>query len=150
MEFGRNSSLNFYKKDDLLYPCDSIDQVYSFSCGRSQPNLLMSRFNLSFKAISDICLSSSNFEFQRGCFSSLGFISAQNRRTSELIIYDCSQIDDLDFKSICLNSASGELIFQNIPNWQTEAPKICNFQSGEKRDQCFRILEDIKRDYKRS
>lgn len=150
MEFTRNSSSNFYKNDDPLFPCNILDSEFVFACGRNQPNVMMTRLNIKFEDVSNICLGSENQDFKLACFDSLGFIAAQGNPDSKSIILSCSLIKDEQFMSRCAQAAAGELIFQNVPRWQEESYMVCENLEEEYAKQCRKYLDSIKRDYNRS
>lgn len=150
MEFARNASANFYKRDNPLYPCDTILVEYLIACGRNQAMVMKDRFKFDFTEIGKTCLRHSSSDFKSACIDSLGFIIAQKSLgDADLIILECNKIEAQGFRAKCLRASAGEVIFQNMPNWRETSSKICSVLEGENSKTCKDYLETIKRDYNR-
>lgn len=148
MEFVRSAPESFYKKEDVLYPCDSLEKdfgyAYSFSCGRNQPSLLMGRFKISFDEVSSICLSSSSKPFKEGCIEALGFHLA-GTLDPKSIIEGCSLLGE--FATVCTTKAAGELVFQNAPDWKAKSQILCDSLSDF--EECLDYVNTLSSEYKR-
>jgi len=150
MEFSRNAVPNFYKTDDPLYPCDSLDEKFVFSCGRNLPVVLITRFNKSFDDVINICNMAQSQNLKNSCFDALGFNAvARSQNNPDIIIDLCGKIENQEFKTRCIKAAAGELIFQNLPNWKENAPKVCNTLSDDAKNFCLDYLQTIIKDYQR-
>lgn len=151
MELSRNAVDSFYRKDDPLFPCTSLEAKYQYTCGRNQPSVLAERFQKSYQEIATICESAKKGDLRTACFVSLGF-QAVYKVSSEpdKIIGSCHVIDDKDFQFQCTSAAAGELIFQNMANWQINAPYICNSLTDEElKTSCLEHLRTIEENYNR-
>ncbi len=151
MEFVRSAPENFYKKEDLLYPCNSLENefayAYSFSCGRNQPSVLMSRFKMGFNDVVGACSSSSSTPFKQACFDALGFSLAATLDTNK-IISGCLTIEENEFVLRCIKSAAGELVFQEVPNWEEKSGTVCkSLESG--RNECLQYIDKLISEYGR-
>lgn len=150
MEFSRSASESFYKGDNPLYPCDDLENkfgyAYSFSCGRNQPTMLMGRFKLGYDDVVKICLDSKSKPFKEACFDSLGFSLASNP-DPDLIIQNCQKIKEEEYAVRCTKSVAGELIFQDVPNWQQISPQICGSLSKDYASDCNLYLDQLKTQY---
>ncbi|OGE33630.1 hypothetical protein A3C59_00100 [Candidatus Daviesbacteria bacterium RIFCSPHIGHO2_02_FULL_36_13] len=153
MEFARGASSSFYPLSDRLSPCSNLREefgdLYSFACGRNQPEVLMQRFNLSFEEVIDICSTSDDAQFKSACFDTLGFKLANTANSPDGIIAGCSKINDAEFMARCTEAAAGELIFQEVPGWQTKAPFVCNFLKSPFYESCHQHLQRLIQDYHR-
>ena len=111
MEFVRSAPAGFFKKDDPLFPCDSLEKdfgySYSFSCGRNQPSLLMGRFNMGFDGVIAVCRSSSSTPFKQACFDALGFSLAATM-TEPAVTHSNAIIETL--APLALTAATGEVV----------------------------------------
>lgn len=145
MEFERGATADFYKKDDLLYPCDTVSQEFVFSCGRNLPAVVMDRLGRSFEEAAAVCLGSGNEGLTQGCLDSLGYIAAARGKgkATEIITW-CAKIPDDNYRVNCLTKAAGELVFSESPNWQNEYPKLCEGMAL-----CESYVQGIIRDYGR-
>lgn len=128
MEFARNSSESFYKKDNPYFPCDSLEEkfgyAYSFECGRNQPSLLMGRFKMGFDEVIGVCRNSSSQPFREACFDSLGFSLAATGDVAQ-IISGCQKIGIDEYISKCVKASAGELVFQEISGWYDKSKEVC-------------------------
>jgi len=153
MEFARGASSDFYPESDRLSPCSTLREefgdTYSFACGRNQPEILMQRFKYSFEEVIDVCLLSDDKEFKNACFDTLGFKLASNSSSSDGIIAGCSKISDVELMAKCVTAAAGELIFQEVPGWQTKAPFVCNSLKSPFYESCHQHLQRLIQDYQR-
>lgn len=151
MEYVRSASQSFFKKDDLLYPCNALERefgyAYSFSCGRNQPSLLMGRFKIGFEEVSKICLSSNSKPFKEGCFDSLGFSVAATGAV-EQIIASCQSTHESEYVARCIKAAAGEMVFQEIPNWEEKSETVCN-SFPQLRSECTAHIERLIKEYGR-
>lgn len=152
MEFSRSAPENFYKSKDPLYPCNELEgefgPAYSFSCGRNQPSVLMSRFKKGFDEVVGICLGSKSTPFKQACFDSLGFSLASGADPNQ-IISGCQKIGVTEFVVACTKSAAGELIFQDVPLWHIKSPKICASLKSPYSIECQNYIDNLIKDYGR-
>ncbi len=151
MEFVRFAPLSFFKKEDFLYPCSQLEKefgyAYSFSCGRNQPSLLMSRFNMGFNEVVGVCLSSPSKPFREACFDALGF-SVASTGDIEQIIESCKKIEVPEYVNRCTKAAAGELVFQEVPGWQEKSKEVCNASVGNQ--ECLQNVDRIIKEYDRA
>ena len=150
MEFVRSAPESFFKKDDPLYPCNTLEKefgyAYSFACGRNQPSLLMSRLKFSLEQVVSTCSNSSSARFKEGCIDSVGFSIASTGDTKG-IVAGCQLISEISLRVRCLKAAAGELIFQEVPGWEEKSIEVCN--SSPARDECLAHLDRLIKEYSR-
>ncbi len=148
MEFVRSAPISFYKKEDLLYPCNFLEEnygyIYSFSCGRNQPPLLMGRFNMTFSDTVSACLNAVSKPFKEGCIEALGFHLA-GTLDPKSIIEGCSLLGE--FVKVCTTKAAGELVFQNAPDWRAKSQILCDSLSAPQ--ECYSYVSTLASEYKR-
>lgn len=151
MEFVRNAPATFFNKADPLYPCNALEKefgyAYSFACGRNQPALLMSKFNLGFEQVVDICKSAQSSPFKDACFDSLGFSLAATGDVDK-IISGCGYISSEEYIIRCIKAGAGELIFQEVPGWEEKSQVVCNsypLSQGE----CLAYIDRLISEYGR-
>lgn len=151
MEFARSAPGDFYKKEDLLYPCDDLESqfgyAYSFACGRNQTAVLMGRFNLSFDEVVNVCLNSESTPIKQSCFDSLGFSVASTGDVDKIVTL-CQKINEPEFAKRCIKAAAGELVFQEIPGWQEKYKAVCN-SFEEVSVECLQNVDRIIKEYNR-
>lgn len=150
MEFFRSAPDSFFKADDPYYPCNSLEKdfgyTYSLACGRNQPSLLMGRFKYSFDDVVSICLNSASKPFKEACFDSLGFTIAGEGNVDN-IIGGCSKIADPFFADKCLIAAAGELVFQEVSNWNQKSKTVCSASNVE--NECLEYVKRLIKEYSR-
>ena len=150
MEFVRSAPLSFFQKEDPLYPCNQLEKefgyTYSSSCGRNQASLLMSRFNMGFDEVVEICLSSQSKPFKESCFDALGFSLASKGAVSQ-IIAGCQKMEVPEYVNKCAKAAAGELVFQEIPGWSEKSKQVCN--AFEKSQECLQNVDRLIKEYNR-
>lgn len=151
MEFSNDALDDFYKKNDPLFPCDAVTPEYIFACGRNQPTVLMKRFKFSFDQIYQACKTAKDKNLRTSCYVSLGFQSVyQSSEDPTQIITKCGAFKDSEFEYQCKSAAAGELVFQNINNWQTNSPMICNsITRSDQQKLCNDHITQIQKSYNR-
>lgn len=150
MEFARSAQSSFYNPGNPLYPCNKLSQKYSLSCIRNQTTVMLSRFKLGFNQVSDVCSKISDTDGKKSCFNSLGFYAvASSSGNVDTIISMCREILDLSGQAQCITAAAGELVFQNVANWQNLSRTICESLTETFRTECFSHVSQIARDYSR-
>ena len=149
MEFVRSASDSFFKKNDPYYPCNSLEKKYgysySFSCGRNQPSLLMSRFKMGFDEVLGVCVNSSSNPFKNACFDSLGFSLASTGDVQQ-IIGGCQKIGVDEFIAKCIKAAAGELVFQEVPGWFEKSKVVCS-GAPKGQSECLEHVERLIKEY---
>lgn len=152
MEFARGAPPSFYRADDPYFPCNQLEKEfgtkYSTACGRNQPSILMSKFKIGFDEVTRACFAPLSDDFRNACFDALGF-SLANLKTSEEIVKNCNKIKSPQFLARCLQSAAGELIFQDVPGWQEKSNRVCDASPKAYLALCRAHTEKIIRDYGR-
>jgi len=149
MEFATDATLSFYKKSNPLYPCDAVDKKYTRQCGRYQPTV-MEKMGMSKKDIASACFSSSDNNFQFGCFDALAFKTTyESGGDPNYIINQCSQmLQVVFFKDECLKAAAGEWVFQNMPGWRKTPFLLCDAISDEGKTACYQYVRNIIQAYR--
>lgn len=152
MEFVRSAPDSFFAPDDPLSLCTDLEKehgpIYSFSCGRNIPSLLLSRFNKSFDSVIDACRNASSKPFKEACFDSLGFSLAASADVSKIIV-GCQSIQIPEFVLKCAKAAAGELVFQEVPNWQEKSEAVClSFATGA--SECLAHVNRLVKEYGRT
>ncbi|OGY55595.1 MAG: hypothetical protein A2912_01625 [Candidatus Buchananbacteria bacterium RIFCSPLOWO2_01_FULL_40_23b] len=149
MEFVRSAPDTFFKSDDPYYPCNSLEEkygyAYSFSCGRNQPSLLMSRYKKGFDEVVGVCTRASSKPFKNACFESLGFSLAATGDARQ-IIAGCQKIGEDEFVAKCIKAAAGELVFQEVPGWPETSKEVCSGVSQGQRE-CLEHIERLIKEY---
>lgn len=153
MEFERSAPPDFYSKTNPYYPCDGLEAEFGaqvlFACGRNQPTVLMSKFKFSFEDVVGVCLKSPSDQFKTACFDALGFITSKSTSDPNSVISACRKIGVDEYISRCAKAAAGELIFQEVPGWQTNAPLICKILPINYQSDCQGYINELIRQYGR-
>lgn len=152
MEFERGAPSSFYSKENPYKPCDELEielgEETIFACGRNQPTVLMGRLGFSFEDVISVCLKAPSDSFKTACFDALGFITTKSTSDPASIIDACQKIKVEEYILRCVKASAGELIFQEVPGWQSKAPAVCSLLlSG--RAECQSYIQELIRQYGR-
>lgn len=129
MEFTTSAPASFYLPlaADPLYPCSGLDDKYVPACARSLSVTLEKYGHKNLTQSAKICLQSISEDLRTSCINAIGLLIGQRSGGSiERITTECNKISGLENQAECTSAAAGELVFQNHPGWQTEAPAACN------------------------
>lgn len=153
MEFVRSAAPSFFSKDKPFYPCDTLENkygdTYSLSCGRNQPTVFVSRLGMEFADAVGMCSKNTlGGKFKSSCFDALGFMLASSQNAQKIII-GCKSITNPAYLALCLKSAAGELVFQNVPGWQEKSKEVCTASPPVSRASCHENLERLIKEYGR-
>lgn len=126
MEFAISAPNSFYDKSNSLHPCDTIATAYQAACGRNILAAASSRFKLSPLEVANACLAAAA-PFSSACIDTFGFMQAGDVKTDgRQIATRCAALAQSAATAQCTAAAAGELVFQNYPDWQRQAPTACN------------------------
>lgn len=153
MEFARDASQKFYQQAKPLYPCDAVDEKYGFSCARNQTNVMLERFHLDFNQVATLCLAAYNMQVKSGCFESLGFVAAHSGKV-DTTLKMCQSIPDSAHQASCITAAAGEVVFQDMPEWEESSGTLCKSLPEEYKPFCdkrvLQVIQEYGRDKKTS
>jgi hypothetical protein len=150
MEFAISAPPSFYKRENPLYPCDSIAEEYRDACGRNLPQVMEARFGVSETEIVDICLGSADNRVRSNCIEATGLrIGQKSGGNPDFIIFKCNQIKEYDTKVQCVSAAAGEIIFQNFNGWQRSYIEVCNSLVSSARGGCMQRAQQTMKAYNR-
>jgi hypothetical protein len=126
MEFSFSAPPSFYSGADPLAPCTTVAEQYRPACARNQPSVLQHRLGLSREAAAAACSEAAS-NIAESCIDAIGFAIAQESQGDpEIIIARCREIKNPPLEARCVSAAAGELVFQNIPNWQAGSAVACD------------------------
>jgi len=66
-QYFDNTGLGAYKEDDILYPCNFLDEKYQPMCYQYQGNIILSRNNFDYSKTFEICEGLPGEESQTAC-----------------------------------------------------------------------------------
>lgn len=149
MEFSISAPASFYKSDNPLYPCNTLSAEYQTACGRNIITAAGKRFNLPPLEIAKVCLRA-KAPFTTSCIDTFGFMAASaDQKDGIKITTRCQDLEDSAAIGQCAAAAAGELIFQNYPDWQTQAPRVCQALPSGDKSACFTRLNQTIANYNR-
>lgn len=103
---------------------------------------------MSFEDVIGICLRSPSNSFKTACFDALGFITTKSTSDPVEIVTTCQKIKVDEYVLRCAKAAAGELIFQEVPGWQSKAPAVCNLLPRGA-EECQSYIKELIRQYGR-
>jgi plastocyanin len=151
MELSISAPANFYKKENLLYPCDMVGESYKVACARSQVQVMRQRFGRNTAQIAAACRRSGNSNIIYHCVDSLGYFTGQVAAgNAERILAGCREIAVESDAAQCSAAAAGELVFQDTVGWKQTTEAICRGLKNEYQAQCRARIEQVKQSYGRN
>lgn len=145
MEFSSTSGKDFYKKEDPLYPCNSVDDKYKKACILNQTGVMVVRLGLSNNELTETCLSSNDDILRYYCVESIGWdIGTKTEASEETIKAWCSVFEQEEQYNHCIIAAAAGMIFQQFDNWSEVSDNLCTDLGNEARLECFDRVEQSK------
>ncbi len=145
MEFSSTSSKDYYKKEDPLYPCNSIEDKYKKACMVNQTGVMVRRFRLSNKELTETCLSSNDDILRYYCVESIGWnIGNKSQANEEAIRKWCSIFEMEEQYNNCIIAAAAGMIFQQFENWSIVSDNLCQDLDSKAQLECFDRVEQSK------
>lgn len=149
MEFAISAPVSFYDRARPLSPCDTVPLAYQVACGRNILAAMSSRFNLPPLTVAIACLEA-NAPFTNSCIDTYGFaIAHQEHMSGAQIAAGCAALKQPVAIAQCAGAAAGELVFQNFPDWQTQAPAVCQALRVSDQQTCLTRVNQTISNYKR-
>ncbi|MBI3251529.1 MAG: hypothetical protein HYZ62_01305 [Candidatus Andersenbacteria bacterium] len=149
MEFAISAPDSFYQNSNHLHPCDSLAETYQPACGRNILAAAGNRFNMPPLETAKACLAA-EAPFTASCLDTFGFMAASlDRQDGARITARCQELQNGPATSQCAGAAAGELVFQNYPDWQTQAPRVCQALPSRDQASCFTRLNQTITNYQR-
>ena len=107
---NKNHFTKYLKKDDLLYPCDAVDQPYKQQCYLMQTSYALKINNGDFKATFALC-QKADVGFEAICDQSLGRdASSRSSYNVESIKNICQMGTDINQQGYCVVGAVKDII----------------------------------------
>ena len=149
MEFAISAPDSFYQKNNPLHPCPSLPETYQSACGRNILAAAGKRFNTPPLVAAKACLAA-KASFTASCLDTFGFMAASlARQDGARITARCQELQNGPATSQCAGAAAGELVFQNYPDWQRQAPRVCEALPASDQPSCFTRLTQTITNYQR-
>ncbi len=151
MEFANNAPPKFYSqtKSNSLYPCNIVSSNYRESCSRNQPAVMRRILNFNESQIAAACRKATDPTIRFFCLDSIGLtIGQQSFGDPQKIISGCQIIREEEYFAQCLGAASGEIVFQNFPDWEKNAFVACEILKGSYKNDCRKRVEGVISNYK--
>lgn len=63
---------DYLKKDDLIYPCNAVDEQYKHQCYLMQTSYALKELKYDFAAVFDLCAEKADTNYENICYQSLG------------------------------------------------------------------------------
>ena len=79
----------------------------------------------------------------------MGFITTKSTSDPAGIIAACQKIGIDEYTLRCAKAAAGELIFQEVPGWQENAPAVCQLLATGYQNDCHQYIQQLIKQYGR-
>ena len=124
--------------NDLLYPCNALDDEYRYTCYQFQTSYMLKIFGGDFARTFDTCRAVEE-KYRNTCFESLGRdASGWSYGNADAALAYCSLGANLDERMHCLTGAAIDFI-QSVG--QTEARALCKAGEESSRAPCMQAVE---------
>ncbi|QQG39625.1 MAG: hypothetical protein HYS81_04605 [Candidatus Aenigmatarchaeota archaeon] len=130
--------------------CESVDERYDAECAKYHVYGMGARVGWDPSAMAASCEEAPRQALRDGCFTGLGFYSANAARGDfNGITNACGTAQSEDGKSTCITSAAVEVIFQEYAGWPATSVNLCGSLAEGLKNECLARTTAIVADYKR-
>ena len=130
----QNSGKGAFKEDDILYPCNFLDEKYQPMYYQYQGNIILSRYDFDYSKTFEICEGLPSDDSQRACTRTVSQYMTSHFFTRDLdkIVEMCND-ENTNHPNSCINSA----VFGLTVNVDKERTKeLCTLFKGEQKEYC--------------
>ncbi|MEK7509929.1 MAG: hypothetical protein AAB605_04455 [Patescibacteria group bacterium] len=128
----------FLKRDDPLYPCNAVDDVYRYQCYLMQTSHMLTLFDGDFGKVFDACASVEE-KYRTTCYQSLGRdASGWSFGSQEDVLVYCENGRTSEQKTYCLVGAAVDFIQSSGAE---AARALCQRGDAEARKTCSEAVE---------
>lgn len=128
----------FIRADDILYPCDILDEKYLPECYRYQSSYFASYAGYNWAKVVDLCGQVPR-NYQQECFQTIGTNQVGYTQDFSVIKKNCELIKDENFRNSCIQgviiSLGGRYVSQ--PQRMIE---YCQIVNPENRKSCYQQI----------
>jgi hypothetical protein len=129
----------YLKKDDPLYPCNSVDTKYKYQCYLGQTSYALEVSGYNFKPVFDLCATVES-PFRDVCNQSMGRDAANQARYNAVQIKTtCSIPNDAKDRENCVIGAVKDMI--SYYHSKTQADNFCAILSENEKAVCSQTAD---------
>lgn len=130
----RNHSTKYLKADDLLYPCNAVEEHYKGQCYLMQTSYALTKNGRDFANLFDLCARAES-NYRNICVQSIGRdASGQSVSNADQTHAWCALGHDQNQKENCIIGAAKD--FVSYFHSDTQAYKLCELEKGTLRTVC--------------
>lgn len=130
------------KSDDLIYPCNAIEQDQKEQCWLMQTSYILKKVDYDYSRGFSICEGVES-EFITTCYRSMGRdISGNSLRESEKVAQLCG-LGRQDLRQFCFNGAVKNAVFEE--RGRVNADKLCALLRGDLKSACTEARDEALR-----
>ena len=138
MADNRNHHTDYLKKDDLMYPCNAVDQRYKEECYKMQTSYALSQNGRNFKNLFELC-STADVNYRNTCALSIGRdASGSSVSNKDTTIATCSLALNDDQEKYCFIGAVKD--FVSYFHGDKEARGLCDAVPAKFQESCETAL----------
>jgi len=143
-QYFDDTGLGAYKEDDILYPCNYLEEKYQEMCYQYQGNIILSRNNFDYSKTFEICDGLPYYDAQTACVRTVSQYMAGFFFSDDLdkIVEMCND-ENLYHIDSCIFSA----VFQLTLNVDMDLIKeLCPLFKGEQKEYCEESFDYVLKD----
>lgn len=131
---NRTHFAKYLKKDDLMYPCDTVDTKYKLQCYLMQTSYALTETNYDFKNAFHLCANVEE-DFQDTCAQSIGRDASGNSvSNAQKTVEHCSLANNDRQERNCITGAVKDFI--SYFHGDTQAQALCNTFPKRFQEEC--------------
>jgi len=135
-QYFNESGKGAYDEDDLLYPCNELDEKYQWNCYQYQGNIILSRNGFSYLETFEICNGLSSDDSQMACTRTVSQYMTTNffMQDFDKVVEMCN-VENTNQVQSCIGSAVYAVVIYGdanaleelCPLFQEEDMKYCEY-----------------------
>jgi hypothetical protein len=133
----------YLKKDDPMYPCDTLDAKYLTMCYTLQSFYLAQLSNFDWPTTMDWCRKVPS-SYRGGCFNAVGQNQVGFTQDYQVMIKNCALVTELEYHISCIQGVVGAL-HDRYNDGPKKMVEVCNILDISLQPACFeRTISIIK------
>ena len=128
----------FIKEDDIMYPCNILDEKYLSTCYKYQSTHFAKISSYNWIKVGELC-SMVPKQYQEGCFTFIGSNQVGSYIEPEKFIETCNSFEETNYRTGCYRG----VLFGLAGRYKAEPErmkKFCDLMADTDKPQCFRIM----------
>ena len=136
----------FLKTDDLMYPCDAVEEIHQWGCYVIQSSWALSQVNYDFSKVFPLCDKVRSDGLRQECFESIGRdASGMSLYKMDQTIANCNLAATSEGKSHCFVGAAKDYVYNDHDN--KRGLQLCGNLTGDMSAECNTAVNQYYADF---